>query len=240
MPALPCRSLLLITTFALALGSVGCKKQAKKPAGGDTPPPVHPDAGGDGGSKPVSSTPPAGWCEARDAVGGYRVFMPGDRPVSPDFSKAGGQEAQHTGCYAGMPNRSIPAEVHTFSLLPTIGFKLGTAPEELFAALKVFNRVIDSHHDVLEKTPAMLGGKPALKVVLKKKSTRPPDEGFGNDPGFDKFRNERIEQDKKEQAKRQIFYLTNSNTRLIILQIDTPGEPDPAIIKTVTESFRFL
>jgi hypothetical protein len=228
--------------LAVALAA-GCKKDKKSGSTDNSPAPVNPGnpgGGKNGQGRETASAPPAGWCEARDAVGGYRVFMPGERPVTPDFSKAGGKEGQGTGCYAGIPNRAIPAEVHTFSILPAVGFKLGTAPDELFAALKVFNRVIDSHHNVLEKAPTTLGGKPALKVVLQKKPFDRPKSPIDEDPAFAKMRADEAAREKAEQAKRQVYYLTNTNTRLIIIQVDTPADPEPAVLNTITDSFKFL
>jgi len=118
--------------------------------------------------------------------------------------------------------------------------QLGTAPDELFAGLKSFNQAIDSHHDVLEKTPTTLDGKSALKVVLKKKPSSRPKSDFGNDPFLAKIEVEQAAREKQEQAKRQVFYITNTRSRIIIIQVDTPGEPEPAVLKTITDSFAFL
>jgi len=228
--------------LAVALAS-GCKKDKKAAPTDNSPPSVNPggtSGGKNGQGRETASGPPAGWCEARDAVGGYRVFMPGDRPVTPDFSRAGGQENRPTGCYASMPSRSIKAEVHTFSLLPSRELKLGTAPDELFAALRGFMPVLDSNHDVLKKEPTTLDGKPALKVVLKKKPFSRPKSPIDDDPAFAKMRADEAAREKAEQAKRQVFYITNTSTRVIIVQVDTPDEPEPAVLKTITDSFKFL
>jgi len=228
------------------LAVLGCKKNVKKDGGDSIPPPVDKSGSGSSGGDPRSkgqaggNDAPPGWCEARDAAGGYRVFMPGDKAVTPDFSKAGGQENRPTGCYAAIRNPNINAEVHTFSLLPSGAVKLGTAPDELFAGLKSFNQAIDSHHDVLEKTPTTLDGKSALKVVLKKKPSSRPKSDFGNDPFLAKIEVEQAAREKQEQAKRQVFYITNTRSRIIIIQVDTPGEPEPAVLKTITDSFAFL
>ncbi len=235
------RKLALVTAFAAAAVAVGCKKEAKKePSGDSAPPPVNPGGGSGGGGKGASSGPPAGWCEARDVIGGYRVFLPGDKAAAPDFSKAGGKEHLPTGCYAGIRNPNINAEVRTFSLLPPAGVKLGTTPDELFAGLQSFIRNIDQFHDVLEKAPVTLGVKPALKIVLKKKPSNRPKMNIGDDSFMAKMEAETAEREQKEQAKRQVFYVTNTGTRIIIVEVNTPGEPDPAILKTVTDSFAFL
>lgn len=132
-------------------------------------------------------------------------------------------------------NPDTSPRVRGISFEAPTGFKLDTSPDNLFAALKLYNRVIDSHHVLLEKTPAKLGGKPALKVVLKPKFLG--SERLPEDPVFAK---DEIERRKKDDAKRKTYYVTTTSSRIVVLEIETPTDPDPALLKTVTESFKFL
>ena len=247
MPSSLSRKLVLIAAFAATVIGVGCKKKEAKnePSGTSEPPPVvNPGGGGGGGGGgtkgAILSVPPAGWCEVRDVIGGLRVFLPGDKPVVPDPARLGSKGNLATGCYATIKNPNINAEVKTFSIPHQAGAKVGSAPDELFTGLRLVSGSVDQLHDVLEKTPVTLGGKPALKIVLKRKASNRPKMNVGNDPFFAKMEAEFAEREKKEQAMRQVFYITNTGTRIIIIQVDTPGEPEPAVVKTVIDSFAFL
>jgi len=227
---------LFATAFVTAVLASGCKKETKKdPPGDSAPPPVTPSGGGGGGGSGGGGGPPAGWSEGRDPVAGYRLYMPGttqfiQTPVYDQEKSVQASVVTHS-----VKNIEADPRARAISFPPPAGFKPGTTPDDLFAALRVYNQIMDSHYEVLAKSPATLGGKPALKVVLKSKflgSTRLPD-----DP---EFAREELERRKKHDAKRTTYFVTTTGTRIIVLQVETADEPDPAFLKTLTESFAFL
>jgi hypothetical protein len=226
----------MVASMAVA---TGCKKQAKKdsPGGDSSPPPVQSGDGWGGGKGTAASVPPAGWCEARDPVGGYRVYIPGGAPQPSVFKNVKDEGLNPTGRYAGLPSSTVNAKITTFSIFPPPGVKLGNTEEELFAELKAYNSTMETFWVILEKSSLTLGGKPAIKVVLKKKPWEPLKTTPDDDPEFVKAQNER---DKKDQAMRRVLYLTNTATRMILITVETPDEPDPAMLKILTDSFAFL
>jgi hypothetical protein len=225
----------LVLAAALA---AGCKKDTKKnaPAADNPAPGPTGDADGKGNGGPGGgSNVPAGWAEARDPVGGYMILLPGVTQYIETPVYAQEKNVKATVVTHHVKNPDTDPVVRGVAFPPPAGSKFGTTPDDLFAALGVYNRVIDTHHEVLSKTPMTLGGKPALRVVLKNKflgSERLPD-----DPEFAK---EEVERRRKEAAKRTTYYVTTTPTRVIVIEVKTPADPDPALLKTLTDSFAFL
>jgi hypothetical protein len=237
MPFARLRFGFLAVGIALVLAA-GCKKPAKKEAPPDSNPrPAVPNAGGGGDGKAASGTIPAGWDEARDTVAGFRVLIPGKAVIHADFSNANPQaqklQLNSTSHYVKDPEKEV--RVKTLSYLPPAGFKLGSAPDELYAAFGVMHPNFASLNEILEKAPMTLGGQPALKLV-----TRPIDLTAGaklsDDPVFAK---DQLERRQKLAAKRSIYYVTTHGQRIIYVLIEAPTDPDPNLVKTVIESFKF-
>ena len=232
------RGLALSVLVLAAVLAAGCKKDTKKDApAGDNPAPGptggtdNRGSGGPGGGASV----PAGWAEARDPAGGYKILLPGVTQYIETPIYAQEKNVKATVVTHHIKNIDADPIIRGVAFPPPAGTKFGTTPDDLFAALRVYNRVIDTHHEVVSTTPTTLGGKPALQVVLKNKflgSERLPD-----DPEFAK---EEMERRRKEAAKRTTYYVTTTPTRIIVIEVKTPADPDPALLKTLTESFAFV
>ena len=102
-----------------------------------------------------------------------------------------------TSHYVKDPEKEV--RVRTLSYLPPAGFKMGSAPDELYAAFGVMHPNFDSLNEILEKTPTTLGGQPALKLV-----TRPIDLTAGvklsDNPEFAKDQLERRAENRREEV----------------------------------------
>jgi hypothetical protein len=220
------------------LVAVGCKKDSKKDTGGDANPPVNPAPGplGDLRGKTGGSDVPGGWAEARDPIGGYRLLMPGITKFHESFAGSTAlQKMQATSCSHGVKGLDTDVRVRSVSFVPPVSFKMGTTPDELFAALKLARTNFETFHTVLEKTAVKLGGREAVKIV-----TKPVDLTAGAKlPDDPRAGEERLQERKKLEAKRTTYYVTTAGARIVFLEIDSPTEPPPGLIKTVTESFAF-
>ena len=231
MTALSARRVALAVLVATVL-VLGCKKKKPDPANDDNP------SGAPGsGNAPGASAPPAGWSEARDTVGGFKLYVFG-RVQMLDAAKAKPeyQALQMSRMTNNLRSEDTAAKVYTFSFVPPSGSKFGTAPEELYAGLFVFRKDLEKFEVVLAKEPMKLGGRPALKVVTKGRDltagVKSPLES--ETPDWVK------ESRKKQDAERTTYFITATATRVIIVQAQTAGEPDPAEFKILTESFAFL
>jgi hypothetical protein len=235
------RTFVLLLVVPLAV--LGCKKSTKKDGGDSTPPLVDKSGPGSSGGDPRSKgragggDVPAGWEEARDTVARFRLLMPGKTLFYPSYTGVPPQfqKLQMTSTSHGVKDIENDVRVKTISFIPPAGFKLGTTPEELYAAFSFFHPNYESLHTILEKAPVTLGGRPALKLY-----TRPIDLAAGTklpeDPAFAK---DEIERRKKRDAERVLYYVAVNGQRVIILSISSAGDPPPALVKTVTESFTY-
>lgn len=180
---------------------------------------------------------PPGSSAARDTVGGYLIYLPG-MAVPIDFSTAADPELQPTGYLSPAPDGA--AKIRTVSILPPAGVKLGTAPEELLAALKAYNRAIDTDYLPPETTPITLGGKPALKVVLTPKPREVPKPPAGSSPEVLKAWEADAARAKTDAGRREAFLVTATATRLVFIEVKSAGGPPEGLLKTLMESFTFL
>jgi hypothetical protein len=219
----------------------GCKKKKPTDTGGDSNPnaPNVTIGGGGGGNVPGAGDAPAGWSEARDTVGGYRVFLPG-KTSKVDHTHTKTPELQPTTFYGSFadPNAVIQPKSHSFLAAPT-GLKPGNSPDELLAAFKSRHRSIETFYLPPETTPITLGGKPALKIVLKPIPRKVPKPPF-DDPEILKTWQEQVDQASKDAGRREVYFVTATPTRFIFIEVKAPSEPDPAFLKTITDSFAFL
>ena len=230
---------LVVTVFAF-----GCKKNKPAPSDDSNPntnaQPGAPDATPGAGNTPATNPAPAGWSEARDTVGGYRVFLPG-RTSQVDYSKTIDKLPLKPTTFYGSfadPDAVIETRSHSILAAPT-GLKLGNGPDELFAAFKLQHKSLETFYLPAEKTPITLGGKPALKVVLKPIPRKEPQPPF-NDPEILKAWQERVNEDNKRAGRREVYFVTATGTRFIFIDVKAPSDPDPAFLKTITDSFAFL
>jgi hypothetical protein len=223
--------------------ALGCKKNTKKDGGGDsTPPPVDKSGPGSSGGDPrnksqTSGSIPAGWEEARDTVAGFRLLMPGKTLFYPSYTGVPPQfqKLQVTSTSHGVKDIVNDVRVKTISFIPPAGVKLGTTPDELYAAFKYFHPNYESLHTILEKAPVTLGGRPALRLF-----TRPINLSAGTKlPEDPEFAKDEIERRKKRDAERVLYHVAVAGQRVIILSISSPGDSPPALVKTVTESFAY-
>ena len=217
--------------------AVGCKKEQKKDPAPDSVPAPGNNSGG--GTPPVGSgTPaaPAGWQEGRDTVGGYKMLLPG--PVIYHENTAHmtnvGQELKATLLTHATQNPEKETTVRGVSSLLAAGEKLGSTPDEYYATFLAGRATLLTYNEVLVKSVVTLGGRPAVKLVVKAKAT---DQPLPADP---EFRKDEIERRKQKDAKRTTYFLTANNNRIVQVQINTLGEPDAALLNTIIESFRFL
>jgi hypothetical protein len=230
---------LAMLVLALAL-LAGCKKNSKKSTGDGTDrPPANPSSPFNPGVELNTRTgagPPSGWAEARDPVGGFRIYLPG-RIQMLDAAKARPEEQklQMSRMTNNLRSEDKSAKVYAYSLVPPPGVQLGTSPDELFAGLKLVRRDLERFHEVLSKEPMRLGGRSALKVVTK---GRDLSEGVKRPPGMEPP-DWVIEGRKKDAARRMTFLVTTNGPRFIVIQSQTEGEPDPAELKTMIDSFQF-
>jgi hypothetical protein len=127
------------------------------------------------------------------------------------------------------------AQVTTHSLVPPADFKMGSSPDELYAALLLHQKGLMTFQDVLLKESVKLGGRPGLKVVTKANNFSPP-------PKLDDPETmQRLEEGyKKDIARRRTYFVTTTATRVIVILAQTEGDPEPAELKTITDSFAFL
>ena len=254
MPSLPFRNaprqLALAVAILALVAVVGCKKKAKN----DPPPDGNPqlidplagggEAGGAGGGGagvgkgggPKPPAAPAGWHEARDTVAGFRLLVPNKPVIHMNYKGSQNLEKlQATSCSHFTKGKDVEPFVRTITFVPPAGFKMGTTSDELLAAFNIVHPNFEKFYTLLEKSPVTLGGKPALKFV-----TRPIDITAGaklpDDPQFAK---DILERRKKQQAERTTYFVTVHGPRVVYLSISSPGDLDPAFLKTVTDSFAF-
>ncbi len=225
--------------LVVAVLALGCKKTKPGDAGGDsnTNTPAATGTPGGGGAAPGASGPPAGWAEARDPVGGFKMYMFG-RIQMLDPAKAGPEQQalQMSRMTNNLRSEDTAAKVYAFSLVPPAGFKFGAAPDELYAGLLLYRKDLEKFQVVLSKEPVQLGGRAALKVLTKPRNLA---EGASlpSDPEAAKWV---LESRKKDAAQRTTYFITTTATRVIIVQAQTAGDPDPAEFKILTDSFAFL
>ncbi|VTR98930.1 unnamed protein product [Gemmata massiliana] len=225
------------TVLALVVvTAVGCKKKPKSEPAEPAPNPTPVTPSNSGTGSPTGGVP-AGWFEARDTTGGFRVLLPGTIQTI-DLSRAGGRELQPTAFTHQVRDPNDP-QVHTYSLLPPAGVPVSTKADDLFAGLKGFSRSLDTLYAVIERSPVTLGGRPALRVVLKKKPATPIPVPPKDNPALAQMRAEQEARDCQEQAKRQVYYVTATGTRFVILHVATAGEPPQDLLKVLTDSFTF-
>jgi hypothetical protein len=231
--------------LALAL-LAGCKKNAKKTASEstDSPPPNPGSPFNPGGVRvdPNSRTGggdiPEGWAEARDTVAGFRLLMPGRTLFYPNYKGAGPemQKMQATSTSHGMKGLPTDVKVRTLSYVPPAGFQLVANPEQLFAGFQIAHPKFETFYEILEKPMVQLGGKPALKLVVRGvdliKGAKLPD-----DP---EMRRERLERMKQREEQRSVYFVVAHGARIFYLLIEFPGPIDDAFLKRVTDSFQYL
>lgn len=238
MVTLPARRAAL-AALVVAVLAFGCKKNKPDPAPDSNPNAPAGAPGPAGASTPTASAPPAGWSEARDPVGGFRVFLPG-RVSQVDYSKTIDKlPLKPTTFHGSFADPNTDTKTTAQSILPHAGVKLGNGPDELFAAFSAYKKGYEHFHLPAEKTPITLGGKPALKVVLKPLPRKEPKPPF-DDPEIVKAWQERVNEDNKRVARRDVYFVTATATRFIFIEIKAPAEPDPAFLKTIADSFAFL
>ena len=180
---------------------------------------------------------PPGSSTARDTVGGYMIYLPG-MAVPIDPSTAADPELQPTGFLSPAPDGAT--QIRTVSILPPAGVKLGTAPEELLAALKAYHRATDTDYLPPETNPITLGGKPALKVVLTPKPRAVPKPPADSSPEVLKAWEADAARAKKDAGRREAFLVTATATRFVFIEVKSAGGPSEGLLKTLTESFTFL
>lgn len=225
----------LAAGVVLLLLAAGCKKEQKKaPPPDNAPPPITGEETGKPAVGSESSATP-GWFEGRDTVGGYKMLLPG-RPLFREKAATNiDQEAQASVLsHATEGDPENATTVQAASRLPTGASKLGTTPDELYANFAATRAGFLTFNEVVAKSPVTLGGRPAVKLVVKEKAAPIP---LPDDPEL--VRDE-LDRRKKKAAKRTTFLLTANKNRIITIQINTPGEPDPTFLNTVIGSFRFL
>jgi hypothetical protein len=234
------RRIFAVLLIAL-IAAVGCKKNTKKDAGeGNNSPPANPGnpfipgAGVDLIGR--TGGPPAGWAEARDPVGGFRMFLPGSIQML-DAAKASPEEQklQMSRMTNNLRSEDTAAKVYASSIVPPAGVKIGTSPDELFAGLKLVRRDLEGFHVVLSKEPVKLGGRAALKVVTKGRDLT---AGVKRPEGMEPP-DWVVESRKKDAARRTTFLVTTNGPRFIVIQSQTESDPDPAELKTMMDSFAF-
>lgn len=202
---------------------------------------------GEGGGL-LGTAAPAGWSEVRDAEGGYRVYMPGTASKINFSHVAAANAAQGTTGLSGYtcvvplsdPRTGPPltVQIRVISLTPSPDKIPGTSAEQLYEAVKGRHPVMETFEDVLEKRPVTLGGKPGLLVVTKKKARR---TGVADDPNVpDWARQQERDHEAKEAAARKLHYVTTDGKRVVFVEVEAPADPDPAMLKTLTESFQFV
>lgn len=230
------RCVALAALVAVALAA-GCKKKKPDPAADDAPNTPAGTPGPAGGGAQPAGGPPVGWSEARDTIGGFRLFVPGrsrvlDMTGAPEDKK----RLQMTMISAGtVLDAKIPM-VQTHSLVPVGGLKIGSSPDELYAGLLQLHQGVMTFQDVLAKESITLGGRPGLRVLTKANSYSPPPK-MPDNPAFEK---QLAEGYKKDIARRTTYLVTTTATRVIVILVQSEGDPNPADLKTMIDSFAFL
>ena len=235
------RRLTLALLLLVTASAVGCKKKKADPAGDEqsnAPPP---------GARPGMPTPgaPSGlakddgavaWSEVVDSIGGFRVSVPGTNRAQNMATAPEPLKKRQTIMYAhAVGSNTKAATLHTHSFVPLHGAKLGSSPDDLYAGLLAHQDGTLAFSDILSKDTITLGGKPGLKVVSKANNFSPPPKV--EDPEFAA----RLEAGyKKDIARRWTHLVTTTPTRVIVVMIQTEGDPDPAETKRIIDSFAFL
>ena len=230
----------VFAALVVAVLVVGCKKTKPAPAD-DAPTPAAgtpgPAGGAAAGGAQPAGGPPAGWSEARDTIGGFRLFVPGSSRVldmtgAPEDKK----RLQMTMISAGtVLDAKIPM-VTTHSLVPVGGLKIGSSPDELYAGLLQLHQGVMTFKDVLSKESITLGGRPGLRVLTKANNYSPPRKV----PDNPKFEQQMADDYKKDIARRTTYLVTTTATRVIVILVQSEGDPNPADLKTMIDSFAFL
>lgn len=239
MLSLPHARCVALAALVAAVVAVGCKKSKPTDAGGDTDTPAGTPGGGPGpagGGAPGAGGPPARWSEARDTVGGFKVYVFGtNRALDMTTAPAEKKQLQMTMMINHFGPKDKAAAIMTYSLVPPAGFKIGSSPDELYAALLLHQKGLMTFQDVLSKESVKLGGQPGLKVMTKASNLSPPT--LLNDPAAAQLITEGY---KKDVARRRTYFVTATATRVIVIMAQTEGDPDPAELKTLADSFSFL
>ncbi len=219
-----------LAALVAAVFAVGCKK-AKPADTGDSNPNTPTGTPGPAGG------PPAGWSEARDTIGGFRLFVPGrSRVLDMTGAPADKKRLQMTMISAGSVLDPKMPMVQTHSLVPVDGLKIGSSPDELYAGLLQLHQGVMTFQDVLAKESITLGGRPGLRVLTKANNYSPPPKVPDN-PEFEK---QMAEGYKKDIARRTTYLVTTTATRVIVILVQSEGDPNPADLKTMIDSFSFL
>ena len=230
-----------LAALVAAVLAAGCKKKKPDPAADDapntpagTPGPAGGAAAG-GGAQPAGG-PPAGWSEARDTIGGFRLFVPGQsRVLNMTGAPADKKRLQMTMISAGTVLDAKVPMVQTHSLVP-VGVKIGSSPDELYAGLLQLHQGVMTFQDVLAKESITLGGRPGLRVLTRANNYSPPPKVPDN-PEFEK---QMAEGYKKDIARRTTYLVTTTATRVIVILVQSEGDPNPADLKAMIDSFAFL
>ena len=226
---------LALAALLIAAVALGCKKEAKKNINNDSDPAaVVPGQGtGDPGR---TGGPPAGWAEARDTVGGFRLFMPGRiQMLEAAKAKPEYQALQISRMTNNLRSEDTAAKLYTASFVPPAGAKFGSSPAELLAGLLLYRKGLETFEVVLSKEPVKLGGRAGLKVVtMERDLTAGVKRPEGMEPP-----DWVLESKKKEAARRTTYLVTTNGPRVIVIQSQTEGDPDPAELKTIIDSFAF-
>ncbi|MFO0852723.1 MAG: hypothetical protein U0871_29795 [Gemmataceae bacterium] len=218
------------------------------------------DRGGNGGGQPAVIRPgegggllgtvaPAGWAEVRDARGGFRLYMPGTATqvdysrVAADNAASGVTEIVGYGSLRpDAPGSGEGLRVEILSQVPPPGTAAGTTPDELFDRMFGKGGATLHFNEVVEKKPVTLGGKPGLMVTIKPKprpNTRPARDP--NEPDWIKeIDKEEDAREAKRLAGRVVHLFTHDGKRTYRIKVESPGEPDPAMLKTLIESFQLI
>ena len=229
-----------LAALLAAVVAVGCKKSKPTDAGGDTNTPAGAPGAGTGpagGGTPAAGSPPARWSEARDPVGGFKVYVFGtNRPLDMTTAPAEKKQLQMTMMINHFGPKDKAASVTTYSLVPPAGFTIGSSPDELYAGLLLHQKGLMTFQDVLSKESVTLGGRPGLRVLTKANNYSPPRKV----PDNPKFEQQMADDYKKDIARRTTYLVTTTATRVIVIMAQTEGDPDPAELKTMADSFAFL
>lgn len=237
-----------VAGLVAAVLALGCKKNKPADSGGDsntnTPAATGTPGGGAGAAGATDATDntknTAGvqtkWSEVRDTVGGFRVLVPGtNRALNMATAPEEKKKRQMIMFQNAVGPNSKSAQVTTHSFVPLAGTKIGSSPDELYAGLLAHRDGVMTFHDLLVKESLTLGGRPALRVMTKANNFSPPPK-IG-----DAETQQRLEEGyKKDIARRWTYLVTTTATRVIVILIQTEGDPDPAELKAIADSFAFL
>lgn len=167
--------------------------------------------------------PPPNFSIAKDAAGGFSVYLPGQAGKS--TVTVNGQSGEVVGSYTwhaslelekGPMGRRLESSVSSNRLKN--GYNPGTTPDQLYETLRTYEPSFRESDDqeVVGRKPVTLGGRPALEVRVRSR---------------EQFRG----------VMHWVYYVTHDGQKVYVIEVESQrGFADDDTLKTITDSFTLI